>query len=82
MRVSTFVDSQRLIDVLATIRTHWQRWSTSGFDAGEMNVARWLLTGQNAVAYSSGSSIASSRGVTSGRCISAGLVSLPNTTRR
>lgn len=58
MRVLTFVDAQSLNDVLATLRTHWQRWSTSGFNAGEMNVARWLFAGQNALAYTSGNSIA------------------------
>jgi predicted Zn-dependent peptidase len=58
LNVATFVNADALSDVLATLRAHWQRWAHAGFDAGELNVARWLFTGQynlastsNAIAY-------------------------------
>jgi hypothetical protein len=58
MIVSTFVNAQSLPHALATLRMHWHRWSESGFDPGEMNVARWLFAGQFALAYSTDNAVA------------------------
>lgn len=58
LNVSTFVDAQSLPNTLATLRTHWQRWATSGFDPGEMNVARWLYAGQYALGYYTADAVA------------------------
>jgi zinc protease len=58
LHVSTFVDAQSLPDTLATLRTYWQRWAGAGFDPGEVNVARWLFTGQFSLAYSTADAVA------------------------
>jgi predicted Zn-dependent peptidase len=38
---STFVIDQTLSRTLIALRSQWQRWARDGFDAGELNVARW-----------------------------------------
>jgi hypothetical protein len=38
---STLVGAENLGHALAALRTQWQRWSRSGFDAAEISVARW-----------------------------------------
>jgi zinc protease len=58
LQISTFLDSESLPDALANLRTQWRRWSQAGFDSGEMNVARWLYTGELSLNYSSGNAIA------------------------
>ena len=58
LQIGTFLDAESLADSLAAWRVHWRRWSHSGFDAGEMNVARWLYIGQLSLAYSTNHAIA------------------------
>ena len=38
---STFVADEALGRALAVLHGQWQRWGSAGFDAGEINVARW-----------------------------------------
>jgi hypothetical protein len=38
---STFVADPTLGRALGALRGQWQRWARDGFDAGEINVARW-----------------------------------------
>jgi zinc protease len=54
----TYVDTEELADSLATIRGHWQRWSRAGFDAGELNLARWRYASQLPLAQSTNQGIA------------------------
>jgi predicted Zn-dependent peptidase len=54
----TFVDAQDLSETLATIRGHWDRWAREGFDAGELNVARWRYVGALTVDQSMNQAIA------------------------
>jgi predicted Zn-dependent peptidase len=42
---TTFVGQETLARSLAAIRGNWQRWGRDGFDAGEINVARWRYAG-------------------------------------
>ena len=58
LQLSTYIEADDLAEALGSLRTQWQRWSRSGFDNGELNVARWLFTGQLSVAFSSGHSVA------------------------
>jgi predicted Zn-dependent peptidase len=55
---STFLDADDLITPLETIRTNWQRWGRKGFDAGEVNVARWRYAGELSLDYASGGLLA------------------------
>jgi predicted Zn-dependent peptidase len=55
---STFLDADDLVTPLATIRANWQRWGHEGFDAGEVNVARWRYAGELPLEYGSGAAVA------------------------
>jgi zinc protease len=58
LQAVTYVDTEGLAESLATIRVHWQRWSRSGFDAGELNLARWRYASQSPLAQSTSHGIA------------------------
>jgi zinc protease len=55
---STFVPDASLARTLATLRANWQRWSREGFDAGEINVARWRYAGSLSALYGSSNGLA------------------------
>jgi len=42
---ATFVPDDSLTTALSTLRDHWERWAHTGFEAGELNVARWRYAG-------------------------------------
>lgn len=55
---TTFLDADDLVTPLTTIHTNWQRWGREGFDAGEVNVARWRYAGEIPLDYASGGAVA------------------------
>jgi predicted Zn-dependent peptidase len=55
---SAYVGQDALTRSLAALRSHWQRWSREGFDAGEFNVARWRYAGGLALRHGSGHALA------------------------
>ena len=55
---STFVAEPTLGRTLAALRGQWQRWAHDGFDAGEINVARWRYAANQAAAYASANTFA------------------------
>jgi zinc protease len=55
---STFLDVDELVAPLTTIHSNWQRWGREGFDAGEVNVARWRYAGEIPLEYASGGAVA------------------------
>jgi zinc protease len=54
---STFVGDENLTRSLAALHREWQRWSQSGFDASEINVARWRLAGAQSFRFASGDAL-------------------------
>jgi predicted Zn-dependent peptidase len=48
---STSVSDQILGRTLAVLRAHWARWARAGFEAGELNVARWRYAGALSSTY-------------------------------
>jgi zinc protease len=58
LQILTFVDADVLAETLAALRAEWVRWGRSGFNAGELNVGRWLYAGELAVGASSNHAIA------------------------
>jgi zinc protease len=58
LQVLTFLDAGSLPEALATLRQQWRRWAGTGFDAGEINVARWQYGGELSLASLSGHGIA------------------------
>lgn len=55
---STFVADPTLSRALAALRNQWQRWGHDGFDAGELNVARWRYAASLSSAYASANTYA------------------------
>jgi zinc protease len=55
---SAYVGPEALAHALAALRSNWQRWSREGFDAGELNVARWRYAGDLALRHGSGHALA------------------------
>ncbi len=55
---STFVADPTLGRTLAALRGQWQRWGRDGFDAGEINVARWRYAANLSSAYASANTFA------------------------
>jgi zinc protease len=58
LAISTFVDGQQLADSLGVLRRHWQRWAHAGFEASELNVARWLYAEALPIASGNGNALA------------------------
>jgi len=58
MVASTYVGQDTLARSLAAIRGNWQRWGRDGFDAGELNVARWRYAGQLAMVHGNAHALA------------------------
>jgi len=55
---STYVADPTLARTLAALRGQWQRWGRDGFDAGEINVARWRYAANQSAAYASANTFA------------------------
>jgi predicted Zn-dependent peptidase len=55
---STFVADPTLGHTLAALRNQWQRWGRDGFDAGEINVARWRYAASLSSDYASANTYA------------------------
>jgi predicted Zn-dependent peptidase len=55
---STFVEEAILPRTLASVRAHWRRWASEGFDASEINVARWRQAAKLAIQRTSPHAIA------------------------
>jgi predicted Zn-dependent peptidase len=55
---STFVADPTLGRTLAALRGQWQRWGRDGFDAGELNVARWRYAASLSADYASANTFA------------------------
>jgi len=55
---STFVADPTLGRTLAALRGQWQRWGRDGFDAGEINVARWRYAASLSATYASANTFA------------------------
>jgi predicted Zn-dependent peptidase len=55
---STFVAEPTLGRTLAALHGQWQRWAHDGFDAGEINVARWRYAANQSAAYASANTFA------------------------
>jgi len=53
LTASTFVPGQGLARALSILHGHWRRWGRAGFDASEINVARWRAAGGYAMASAS-----------------------------
>jgi zinc protease len=53
LTASTFVPEQGLARALSVLHSHWRRWGRTGFDASEINVARWRAAGSYAMASAS-----------------------------
>jgi zinc protease len=56
---STSVPDHSLARALGAVRSQWQRWAQSGFDPGELAVARARYAGSLALAHGSGHALAS-----------------------
>jgi hypothetical protein len=48
---STFVGQPILARTLTALRSNWRRWGNDGFEASEINVARWRQAGNLSVSY-------------------------------
>ena len=55
---ATFVADPTLGRTLAALRSQWQRWGRDGFDAGEINVARWRYAASLSADYASANTFA------------------------
>jgi predicted Zn-dependent peptidase len=54
----TFIPQASLPRTLSVLRSHWRRWGQSGFDASELNVARWRAAGALAAAFANPNALA------------------------
>jgi len=55
---TTLVTDQELARTLAVVRGHWRRWARAGFDATEVNVARWRYAGHLSATFADPSALA------------------------
>ncbi len=58
LTAETSVPERSLLRTLAEMRRHWQRWGHAGFDASEVNVARWRAAATLASGWAQPNSVA------------------------